>query len=209
MKGFPNQIADLEKLAGGMRCIVRLVNEGESARDDGVLGEALVRAGVAGTGHRRLPVVQYLRIQRRKKTSRQSHRATARGLRELFEILGFIEVSGEGVSLTDLGREAAAFAESPMDETQVRFWRSAIRGMFHDGGDGQESHPYQVLLRLIASKPGIAKPKCALALEAKNDSPEEMARIVELADWRKDKLATDFASHETGVRSHCPTGATR
>src|SRR5205823_3603586 len=39
MKGFPNQIADLGKLAQGMRCILRLLDEGENPKDDGVLGE--------------------------------------------------------------------------------------------------------------------------------------------------------------------------
>ena len=46
MKGFPNQVADLRKLAVGMRCLVQLTDEGADARDDGVFGPALVRDGV-------------------------------------------------------------------------------------------------------------------------------------------------------------------
>jgi len=182
MKGFPNQVANLGKLATAMQCIVRLVDRGEQAKDDGVLGRELVRAGVAGTGHRHRPEEEYIRSQEEKKKDRQSHRATARGLRELFRVLGFIDDSGDVVEVTDLGRRAAAFAELPMNEEQISFWRRAIRNMSHDGGDGEASHPYQVLLRLIARKPGITKPKCALALEAKNDSPEELARIVALVE---------------------------
>jgi len=188
MKGFPNQVADLGKLATAMRCIVRLVDAGEQARDDGVLGEALVRARVAGTGHSPQPVEIYLRSQRQKKHSSQSHRTTARGLRELFEILGFINDSGDTVQVTDLGRRAAAFADSPMNQEQISFWRRAFRDMSHDGGDGERSHPYQVLLRLIARKQRILKPKCALALEAKNDSSEELERIVALVDLREDQI---------------------
>ncbi len=182
MKGFPNQVADLAKLATAMRCIVRLVDAGGQARDDGVLGEALVRARVAGTGHSPRPVGDYLRSQRQKEHSSQSHRTTARGLRELFKILGFINYSGDAVEVTGLGRQAAAFAGSPMNGAQISFWRRAIRNLLHDGGDGETSHPYEVLLRLIARKPGIPKPKCALALEAKNDSPEELTRIIGLVD---------------------------
>ena len=52
VKGFPNQVADLRKLATAMQCIVRLVDTDGQARDDGILGQELVRASVAGTGHR-------------------------------------------------------------------------------------------------------------------------------------------------------------
>ena len=195
MKGFPNQVAELPKLAKAMRCIV---DAGDRARDDGVLGEALVRAGVAGPGHSPQPVEDYLRTQRQKKHSYQSHRTTARGLRELFKILGFLDDSGDRVQVTELGRQAAAFADSPMNEAQISFWRRAIRNMSHDGGDEEESHPYQVLLRLIARKPGITKPKCALALEAKNDSPEELARIVALADLPEQEIRGHLRVSRTG-----------
>lgn len=52
--------------------------------------------------------------------------------------------------------------------------------MTHSGG-GRESHPYQVLLRLVARVPGISRAKCALALEARDDSTAELDRIVRLA----------------------------
>jgi hypothetical protein len=188
MKGFPNQVADLGKLAKAMQCIVRLVDRGDQAKDDGVLGQELVRAGVAGTGHRPMPVEDYIRQQLENPQDRQSFRTTARGLRELFRILRFIEDSGDVVEVTDLGRQLAAFAGSPMNEARIGFWQRAIRNMSHDGGDGQESHPYQVLLRLIARKPGLAKSKCALALEAKNDSPKELARIVALVDLLEEEI---------------------
>jgi len=84
MKGFPNQVADLGKLATAMQCIVRLVDAGKQAKDDGVFGKELVRAGVAGAGHSPQPVEEYIRSQLRKKPSDQSFRTTARGLRELF-----------------------------------------------------------------------------------------------------------------------------
>lgn len=188
MKGFPNQVAELPKLATAMQCIVRLTDGGQQAKDDGVFGECLVRAGVAGTGHKPIPVARYLRIQRTKTKSGQSFRTTARGLRELFRLLGFIDDTREVMEVKELGRRAAAFADVPIDDEQIRFWRTAIRNMPHDGGDGEESHPYQVLLRFIACRPGLEKQKCALALEAKNDTPEELARISELADLPGDRI---------------------
>jgi hypothetical protein len=187
MKGFPNQIADLSKLAAGIHALVRLVDAGENARDDGVFGEALVRAGVAGTGHTPMPVEDYIRQQRTKVPSNQSFRTTARGLRELYRYLGFIDDSGLQVEVTDLGRLAADYAGRPMDAVQLYFWRRAILSMTLEAG-GEISHPYQVLRRLIEQKPGIPRAKCALALEARNDSAEELARIVALADLPEEEI---------------------
>jgi hypothetical protein len=69
--------------------------------------------------------------------------------------------------------------------------------MAHDGGDGERSHPYQVLLRLVAKKPGITRAKCALALEAKNDSDSELDRIVKLADLEEDEIRKEIGETES------------
>lgn len=182
MKGFPNQVAELGKLATAMQCIVRLTKRGEQVKDDGVFGEALVRAGVAGTGHAPVPLDDYIRIQLTKPKDSQSFRTSARGLRELFRLLRFIDDSGENVIVSDPGRQAAAFAGAPMTGEQLSFWRRMILDMTHLSVDDTASHPYQVLLRLVARKPGITRAKCALALEAKDDSQGELDRIVELVD---------------------------
>lgn len=187
MKGFPNQVSDLTKLATGIYCLVQLVDNRQEAKNDKVFGVALVRAGVAGTGHRPQPVEQYIENQLAKKPSNQSFRATARGLRELYRLMGFIDDSGFQVSINDLGRRAAGFAGRSMDYRQIEFWREVIRGIEHGDAHGV-SHPYQVLLRLVAQKPGITRAKCALALEARNDSPEELTRIVELVDLPEDEI---------------------
>lgn len=188
MKGFPNQVADLPKLSTAMQCIVMLTQRAEQAKDDGVLGEALVRAAVAGTGHTPMPVEQYLRIQRTKSKSNQSFRTTARGLRELFRLFGFIDDSGPNVEVTHAGVQAAAFAGKPISAEQLAFWRRVVGGMTHAGGDASESHPYQVLLRLVARKPGIVRAKCALALEARDDSQAELDRVAHLVDLPQDEI---------------------
>lgn len=190
MKGFPNQVAQLPKLALGMRDIVRLTSDGLNAKNDGVLGEALVRSGVAGRGHSKnqIAVDEYLQQQRRRPLGNQSFRTTARGLRQLFELLGLITYNDGRLEPTDLGRQAANFAARPLSQDQIDFWRRVIAGISHDGGDGETSHPYQVLLRLVGQYPGITRAKCALALEAKNDSQEELDRIVRLANRTEDEI---------------------
>lgn len=194
MKGFPNQVAELGKIATAMQALVQLVDRDSNAKDDGVYGTALVRAGVAGTGHRPMPAEAYIREQLRKEPSNQSFRTTARGLRELFRLLGFIDDSGGRVQVTGVGRQAAVFAGSPMNAAQIDFWRRVIRNMTHEGANGEASHPYQVMLRLIARKPGITRAKCALALEARNDSTAELDRIVALADLLEDVICRQIGA---------------
>jgi hypothetical protein len=180
MKGFPNQIADLEKLSQGLGCIVRLLEEGKNPKDDGVLGQALLRAAVLATGHTPIPVKKYIREQLKKTRANQSFRTSARGLRELYRRLGLIDDSGERVIVTSEGRQATAFAGHRLEAAQTEFWRRVVSNFRHDGG-GNTSHPYQVMLRLIARRPGITRAKCALALEARDDSPQELNRIVGLS----------------------------
>lgn len=182
MKGFPNQVNDLQKLSAGINTIAELLDNGENPGDDGVLGQALVHAGVAGTGHVPRPAAEYIQDQLRKKHSDQSFRTTARGLRELYSLLGFIEQGDGYVVNTDLGREGAAFAGQPLNAQQTDFWRRVITDIEHFGGDAESSHPYQMLLRLVGQRPGISKAKTALALEARNDSALELDRIVQLSD---------------------------
>lgn len=198
MKGFPNQVPDLSKLATGIQCIVRLVDAGEQARDDGILGEELVRSGVAGAGHRKMPVEEYLRKQHGLPFDRQSPRATARGLRELFKILNFIDIGDERLFVTNVGREAASHAGQPLGFRQLAFWREAINEMAHDGGDGVESHPYQVFLRLVQRVPGLPKDKAPLALEARDDSQQELDRIVELTRLPEATLWNRLRVSKTG-----------
>ena len=88
----------------------------------------------------------------------------------------------------ELGRQAAALAGRAIDADQIEFWRRVIRNVAHRGGQSEASHPYQVLLRLVGRKPAIPRAKCALALEARDDSPEELDRIVALADLSEDEI---------------------
>ena len=188
MKGFPNQVADLRKLADGLAVIRVLNEEGRNSKSDDILGEALVRAQVLGTGHSPQPVEQYLKEQRKKRRSDQSHQTGARGLREFYRLLGLIDDSGHRVELTDAGRRAASFADAELDDKKRDYWRRVIRNMSHAAKDGARSHPYQVLLRLVAAKPGITRAKCALALAARDDSEAEFDRIVGLVDLSENEI---------------------
>jgi len=202
MKGFPNQVSDLGTLADALNVLIALQAKGKNPKDDGVFGEALIRRRVLGTGHRPIPVEDYLAQQKAKRrTSDQSFRTRARQLRELFRILGLIHDTGATVILTPAGKQVAAFAGKGLTPEAMRTWRTVIVSMSHDGGHGESSHPYQVLLRLVAKRPGIKRAKCALALEAKNDSEDELQRIVELADLDEDKIRRTIGASKPNWRN--------
>lgn len=188
MKGFPNQIAKLPKLAAGMQVLLRLVEDGDNAKNDGILGEAMLRAGVISKRNKTISIDEYLTDQRTKELGDQSFRAAARLLREQYELFGFIDDSQAQVVVHDLGRQAASFAGSPLNDEQTTFWRGVVRNVIKSEGGGPISHPYQVMLRLVGQKPGILRAKCALALEAETDSPDELNRIVGLADLTEDQI---------------------
>ncbi len=107
MKGFPNQIPDLVKLANGLAVIRDLNKEKKNSKSYDILGEALVRAKVLGAGRPPKPVAQYLKEQRKKRPSDQSHQAGARGLREQYRLLALIDDTGNRVKLTEAGRRVA------------------------------------------------------------------------------------------------------
>ena len=179
LKGFPNQINDLTKLARALGVANELLTEGAQLRDDGVYGEALVRAGVLGTGHSPRPVEEYLAKQRLKPHSNQSFRTSARGLRELFRLMNCLaeDPDANEAWLTPLGIRLASDSMEPLDEVENAQWRTAIAAI--KIGD---SHPYQVLLRLVQRYPeGLQRSRCALCLEANDDSDEELERIIRLA----------------------------
>jgi hypothetical protein len=188
MKGFPNQVADLSKLEMAMKVISDLLAAGENPRNDTILGEALLRATIIRPRNKKIPKDEYLVEQKKKGRSYRSFEAAARLLRELFKILGLLDDDGEEIRVTPIGAQIASLTFSGISRNSLDLWRRVIRLMLHDGGDGQTSHPYQVLLRLISRKPGITRAKCALALEAKNDSDAELDRIVKLSELSEENI---------------------
>ena len=181
MKGFPNQVSDIVKLTNGLKVLSSMLDIGDDPTDDGVYGEALVMNDVLGTGHTPMDKEEYIQQQLDKLPNNQSQRTGARGLRELYRILGLLHETYDGIQLTELGSTLVQLT----DYSDIQFkqtWCRIVQNLTHDGGDGESSHPYQMLLRLVASVPGITRAKCALALEAKNDSDAELYRIIQLAE---------------------------
>jgi hypothetical protein len=61
-------------------------------------------------------------------------------------------------------------------------WREAMFHLQLPDNLGHVSHPYRIMMRLVADRPGIQTIKLLLALESRDDSAAEYARISALAD---------------------------
>lgn len=181
MKGFPNQISDISKLTVALYALQEKLEAGDSIDDDSY-GEALLRHGVTNPGRRGEDVDEYLTRMRTKNPSNQSHRTIARMLKEFFRLSDLVTSSGDAIDLTDTG-ESLLEAWSVGDElVLLDNWRTIARGTTAWDEAGTISHPYRIMLRLLAERPGTPRALCPLALEARDDSEEEFQRILALRD---------------------------
>lgn len=179
MKNFPHQFNDLSKLFGSLQVIQQLIEE-EIPLSDESFGELLTRNGIYTYRNKTLSIDEYLWSEGQKPRSNRGYLTVARDIRRLFQLLGFLTVfpdkSGE------LSSAAIQLLAQDSEELKSQLWKNSFFQLCIEGHDGEISHPYRILLKLVQDFPGIETSKLMLALEAENDSEEEYARISALAE---------------------------
>jgi hypothetical protein len=189
MRNFPHQFNQIPKLNSAVAVFVRLADAASELDDDGVVGDALARAGVYAFRYARgRSVAALLAEERHKPASNQGTRTSARDLRRFFSLLGFIIRRDNGWEASASGRALVALDLATQGAEVRGLWRQALLEMVLDDDHGS-SHPYRILLRLVADKPGLAKPLAGLCLEANSDDEREYRRIRALAN-SKNPVAT-------------------
>jgi hypothetical protein len=179
MKNFPHQASSLDKLLRAARIAVDL-NAAGVELTNAAFGDALARAGVY-TFREAGDVDVLLAAEQLKAPANQGSRTAARDLRRTLRLLGVINDDG---SPTPTGH---ALISAQTDELRKAMWRSALLSM--GLGEGiEESHPYRILLRLVADNPGLEVRKLLLALEARDDTEVEYDRILDLANLPFEEL---------------------
>lgn len=179
MKNFPHQFSDVTRLSNGLVVFINLHDDGQDVANDEVVGIALAQAGVYTFRDRNLSLDEAIRNELQKPRAQRGTHTAARDLRRIFILLGFITNQLEP---TEIGRELANVANGNEIERVKFIWRSALDEMALADTEGNFSHPYQMLMRLVENRPGINKKYLALALEALNDSDEEFNRIIAFVD---------------------------
>ncbi len=181
MKGFPNQIADISKLTIALFVLAERIDSGLPVDDDSY-GEALLRQEVIRPGRGGETIDQYLGRMRHNAPSNQSHRTTARQLKEFFRIANLVRDEGEYLELVEAGESLLNHWASHDEAIWRDQWRMVANNIALMDEHETISHPYRIMLRLLAERPGSPRAFCALALEAADDSEEEFQRILGLRD---------------------------
>ena len=158
----------------------------------------MAREGVYAFRARNVNLDIALRREAGKPAGNQGTRTFARDLRRFFLLAGLLTRDHDGVlCVSSLGRQLVRREADARESMPV--WRTAFGlVVLANNADGTLAHPYKILLRLVGERPGIQAAKLALALEARDDSEEEFARIRALADrpWDEVRLELGISEHQ-------------
>jgi hypothetical protein len=179
MKNFPHQFNDLDKLFNALVVINQLIEGNVSLQDDN-FGEYLTRNEIYTYRDSNLTIDEFLEREQTKPRANRGYLTVARDIRRLFQLLGFLIVSEDRNGL--LSTTGTQLLNSPSSEIKKNLWKNSFMQLGLEGTDGEISHPYRILIKLVQEKPGIETKKLMLALEAENDSEEEYQRILSLAE---------------------------
>lgn len=179
MKNFPHQINNLRTLLEALRIAKIHFADTLTPLTDYDYGERILRANLRDYRNRNLTVDEYLAQQRTLRASDRSYETTPRDLKFFFRLLGFIVLfPDQRVQLTPLGVQLLNESDA---NNRILVWKTAFLQIGLEGRDGEISHPYRILLKIVNTFPGIQTRKLMLALEAENDSEEEFERISNLS----------------------------
>lgn len=197
MKNFPHQFNKLEKLQAAFEIAAGLIEQNTGFSSDQIYGEALARAKVYSFKNKDLPIEELLRREKQKPKSSRGTETAARDIRRFLTLCGLIQIDTDEqrYTISDKGKNLLE-ASDPI--LKRMFWREALFNLSLSDDAENLSHPYRILLRLVSDFPGIETAKLMLALEAKNDSPAEYARISDLAIRPMDQILSvlDASSYQ-------------
>lgn len=194
MKNFPHQFNDLEKLFNALAVARKLIIKQTPLTDEN-FGEQLTREGIYTYRDKSLSIDEFLAKEQEKPASNRGYLTVSRDIRRFFELLGFITVFHDKTAKLSPAANQLLLTKSESERKEV--WKNALLQLGLEGTDGEVSHPYRILLKLVNTFQGIETPKLMLALEAENDSEEEFERISNLAQLPIVQIIADTGTSES------------
>jgi hypothetical protein len=188
MKNFPHQFNDLTKLYNALAVVKQLVRNQTPLTDDN-FGRQLTIEGIYTYRNRELTIEQFLASEQQKPAANRGYLTVARDIRRFFELLGFITVFPDRT--VRLSPAANQLLRTTSVDIRKELWKNSLLQLGLEGTDGEVSHPYRILLKIVNTFPGIDTPKLMLALEAENDTEEEFERIYNLAQRTIEQIIAD------------------
>lgn len=198
MKNFPHQFNDLAKLFNALLSVKQLIDEEVALKDEN-FGELLTRNEIYTYRDKSLSIDEFLALEEEKPKASRGYLTVARDIRRLFQLLGFLTVY-EDKSGT-LSPQAIQLLASPNEEVKRELWKNSFLQLGLEGTDGEISHPYRILLKLVQDKSGIETKKLMLALETENDSAEEYERIINLSDLTLEEILESTGTSESMAKN--------
>ena len=172
VKAFPHQFNQLDKLTEALELLNIMKADNRNVVDDKELGSELARYGIYNFRNLVTSVEDRLKVEMQKAPGDQGFRTAARDIRRFFKLSGLVTSTW---NLAPRGREI--LDAKGRKYLRDALWRQAMIDLRLPDSDGNISHPYRFLLKLVGDYPGIQTKKLLLAFEAHDDSPEEYARI--------------------------------
>lgn len=166
MKNFPHQFNDLTKLFNALTVVRQLIRN-ETPLTDENFGEQLTREGIYTYRNRERSIDEFLQAEQLKPASNRGYLTVSRDIRRFFELLGFITVFPD--KQARLSPAANQLLRTASEEIRKQLWKNSLIQLGLEGTDGEVSHPYRILLKIVNTFPGIETTKLMLALEAEND----------------------------------------
>ncbi|MCR6722086.1 MAG: hypothetical protein NVV59_17770 [Chitinophagaceae bacterium] len=152
-------------------------------------GEKLTREGIYTFRDKKLSIDDFLAREQEKPASNRGYLTVSRDIRRFFELMGFITVFPDKTAR--LSPAASQLLRTDSEDIRNELWKNSLLQLGLEGTDGEVSHPYRILLKIVNTFPGIDTPKLMLALEAENDSEEEFERISNLAQRSIEQIIED------------------
>lgn len=187
-----------DKLFNALVTIKELIEE-ETALTDENFGELLTRKSIYTYRDKTLSVDDFLALEEEKPKSNRGYLTVARDIRRLFQLLGFLTVYENKSG--SLSAQAIQLIASPNEVIKKELWKNSFLQLGLEGRDGEISHPYRILLKLVQDKPGIETKKLMLALEAENDSIEEYERILALSELTLEEILDSTGTSESMAKN--------
>ena len=178
MKNFPHQFNDLVKLFNALCVINEFVIENLPLTDED-FGTRLTQKGIYTYRDKTLSIEEFLLSEQQKPVANRGYLTVSRDIRRFFELMGFITLFADRT--VRLSPAANQLLRTPDESTKISLWKNSLLQLGLEGTDGEVSHPYRILLKIVNTFPGIETNKLLLALEAENDSEEEFERISNLS----------------------------
>lgn len=188
MKNFPHQFNDLEKLFNALAIAKQLIRNQTPLTDEN-FGEQLTKEGIYTYRDKSLSIDEFLAKEQEKSASNRGYLTVSRDIRRFFELLGFITVFPNKTA--KLSPAANQLSRTTSESVRKELWKNALLQLGLEGTDGEVSHPYRILLKLVNTFQGIETSKLMLALEAENDSEEEFERISNLVQKTIEQIIDD------------------